>query len=179
MAHWHKGSCACYTMTSPDGLTWTPKEGRPAVIGKADASQSVMWDPKRRRHIAYMRGTRPHERLQPLAGHARAVPGGRRPDAVLLRGDPHTHVPWPSVVVRHVHAGMYGSSSGFHGDIMTGAQSASIRRLLPDRLSRRRAGPSRPCGMFFPDPRGRVGRAAERSFLGLFGDQSRRSRKCI
>ena len=68
MADWHKGSRACYTMTSPDGLAWAPKEGRPAVIGKADASQSVVWDPKRRRYIAYMRGTRPHEALQPLAG---------------------------------------------------------------------------------------------------------------
>ena len=68
MADWHYNSRACYTMISPDGLTWNPTEGRPAVIGKADASQSVVWDPKRRRYIAYMRGTRPHEEFRPLQG---------------------------------------------------------------------------------------------------------------
>jgi hypothetical protein len=45
-----------YTATSPDGLHWSPRQGRPAVAGKSDTGQSVVWDPIRKRFLAYMRG---------------------------------------------------------------------------------------------------------------------------
>jgi hypothetical protein len=43
-----------YTATSPDGFHWQPRQGRPALAGKSDTGQSVVWDG--RRFIAYMRG---------------------------------------------------------------------------------------------------------------------------
>lgn len=62
---WHRpndlglqGSRWCYTATSPDGLDWAPTLGRPAIPGKSDIGQSVVWDPVKRRYIAYVRGTR-------------------------------------------------------------------------------------------------------------------------
>lgn len=48
----------CYTATSSDGLTWNPPEGRPAIAGKSDIGQSVVWDDDNRRYIAYLRGSR-------------------------------------------------------------------------------------------------------------------------
>jgi hypothetical protein len=48
----------CYTATSPDGITWSPAKGRPAVPGKSDVGQSVIWDPERKAYLAYMRGSR-------------------------------------------------------------------------------------------------------------------------
>ncbi|MBN1943469.1 MAG: hypothetical protein JW849_09285 [Phycisphaerae bacterium] len=48
----------CYTAVSPDGVHWTPKEGRLAIPSKSDTGQGVVWDPLSRRHIAYLRGTR-------------------------------------------------------------------------------------------------------------------------
>jgi len=43
-----------YTATSPDGIHWQPRQGRPALAGKSDTGQSVVWDGNR--FIAYMRG---------------------------------------------------------------------------------------------------------------------------
>lgn len=63
-----QGSRWCYTMTSPDGRAWSPEEGRPAVPGKSDSGNSVVWDPARERYIAYMRGMRPHSELRPSDG---------------------------------------------------------------------------------------------------------------
>ncbi|MFA5865452.1 MAG: hypothetical protein WC975_12305 [Phycisphaerae bacterium] len=52
----------CYTATSPDGLHWFPPTGRPAIPGKSDTGQGVVWDPIKKRYIAYLRGTRsPHD----------------------------------------------------------------------------------------------------------------------
>jgi hypothetical protein len=48
----------CYTATSPDGIKWSPGKGRPAVPGKPDCGQSVLWDPVKKCYLAYMRGTR-------------------------------------------------------------------------------------------------------------------------
>jgi hypothetical protein len=45
-----------YTASSPDGLHWTPAKGIPAVPGKSDTGQSVVWDPGQQRFLAYMRG---------------------------------------------------------------------------------------------------------------------------
>jgi hypothetical protein len=45
-----------YTATSPDGIHWQPRKGNPALAGKSDTGQSVVWDPERKRFIAYMRG---------------------------------------------------------------------------------------------------------------------------
>jgi hypothetical protein len=45
-----------YTASSPDGLHWTPGKGNPAVPGKSDTGQSVVWDPVQQRFLAYMRG---------------------------------------------------------------------------------------------------------------------------
>lgn len=53
----HHGRC-CYTAVSPDGVHWTPKEGRLAIPGKSDTGNGVVWDPSRRRYIAYLRGGR-------------------------------------------------------------------------------------------------------------------------
>jgi hypothetical protein len=56
-----QGSRWCYTATSPDGVRWFPPQGRPAIPGKSDSGQGVVWDPARKRYIAYLRGTRtPH-----------------------------------------------------------------------------------------------------------------------
>ena len=46
-----------YTATSPDGLHWSPKLGRPAFAGKADSAQCVLWDPEARVFRAYSRLT--------------------------------------------------------------------------------------------------------------------------
>jgi hypothetical protein len=52
----------CYTATSPDGIHWFPPKGSPAIPGKSDTGQSVVWDPIKKRYIAYLRGTRsPHD----------------------------------------------------------------------------------------------------------------------
>ncbi len=48
----------CYTATSSDGIVWRPNKGRPAVAGKSDTGQSVVWNPDKQCYIAYMRGTR-------------------------------------------------------------------------------------------------------------------------
>ena len=53
-----QGSRWCYSATSADGLTWTPRLGRPAIAGKSDIGQCVVWDQTHRRYIAYLRGTR-------------------------------------------------------------------------------------------------------------------------
>ena len=45
-----------YTATSPDGIRWSPRKGRPALAGKSDTGQSIVWDPASQRFIAYMRG---------------------------------------------------------------------------------------------------------------------------
>ena len=45
-----------YTAVSPDGLHWSPPKGRPAIAGKSDTGQSVVWDPIKRRFLAFMRG---------------------------------------------------------------------------------------------------------------------------
>ncbi len=51
-----------YTATSPDGIHWSPLKGRPAIPGKSDTGQGVVWDPIGKRYIAYLRGTRsPHD----------------------------------------------------------------------------------------------------------------------
>ena len=47
-----------YTAVSPDGIAWSPPTGSAAVAGKSDTGNSVVWDPRLRRYIAYMRGTR-------------------------------------------------------------------------------------------------------------------------
>ncbi len=51
-----EGMRCCYTAVSPDGLTWSPVRGRLAVPGKSDTGNSVVWDPRTRRYIAYLRG---------------------------------------------------------------------------------------------------------------------------
>ena len=56
-----QGSRWCFVATSPDGLNWHPPEGRPAISGKADCGQSIVWDPIKRRYMAYLRGTRTFE----------------------------------------------------------------------------------------------------------------------
>ena len=48
----------CYTAASPDGIAWSPAKGRPALPGKSDVGQSVLWDPQRKVYLAYMRGSR-------------------------------------------------------------------------------------------------------------------------
>ena len=80
----------CYTAVSPDGIHWSPGKGRPAVPGKSDVGQSVVWDPDRRLYLAYMRGSR-HD---PEAGPVRYVRLATSPDFVnwsdpveLLRAD--------------------------------------------------------------------------------------------
>ncbi len=45
-----------YSATSADGLRWLPRLGRPAIAGKSDVGQSVVWDPANRRYMAYLRG---------------------------------------------------------------------------------------------------------------------------
>ncbi|MAE62720.1 MAG: hypothetical protein CMJ18_00485 [Phycisphaeraceae bacterium] len=47
-----------YWATSPDGIRWTPPLGTPAVSGKSDTQQSVVWVPGAQQYVAYMRGTR-------------------------------------------------------------------------------------------------------------------------
>lgn len=95
----------CFTAASPDGIHWSPKEGRPAVPGKSDTGQSVVWDAKRKRYIAYMRGTRsqhrPFDSVYGETVRVRYVRASVSPDFVkwsdpieLLRaderdGDPH------------------------------------------------------------------------------------------
>ena len=57
-----------YTATSPDGLHWSPGKGRPAIPGKSDCAQCIVWDPENRRYIAYIRGVRtPMDPFDPFA----------------------------------------------------------------------------------------------------------------
>jgi len=64
----------CYTATSADGVEWSPAEGRPAIPGKSDTGQSVVWDPARQRYIAYLRGTRsPHDPFGSAHGETQRV----------------------------------------------------------------------------------------------------------
>lgn len=66
-------SRSCYVATSPDGLAWTLCPG-PAILGKSDTGQSVVWDPVRRRYIAYLRGTRgPHKPWAEAYGESNRV----------------------------------------------------------------------------------------------------------
>lgn len=53
----------CYSAVSADGLSWSPAQGRPAIPGKSDIGQSVVWDPLGRRYIAYLRGSRGRNKL--------------------------------------------------------------------------------------------------------------------
>lgn len=46
-----------YTVTSPDGLHWTPTLGTPAISSKSDTQQSVVWMPNHGQYTAFMRGT--------------------------------------------------------------------------------------------------------------------------
>ena len=48
----------CYSAVSADGITWRPDKGRPAIAGKSDIGQSVVWDPVNERYIAFLRGSR-------------------------------------------------------------------------------------------------------------------------
>lgn len=80
----------CYTAVSPDGIHWSPGKGRPAVAGKSDVGQSVLWDPERRLYLAYMRGSR-HDGTK---GQVRYVRMATSPDFLkwsepieLLRAD--------------------------------------------------------------------------------------------
>jgi len=47
---------AVYTATSPDGIHFTPRQGRLAVLGKSDTGQSLVWNPERGRFQAFLRG---------------------------------------------------------------------------------------------------------------------------
>lgn len=47
----------CYSAESPDGLHWSPAQGRPAFAGKADSGQSVVWEPQTQTFRAYTRQT--------------------------------------------------------------------------------------------------------------------------
>lgn len=48
----------CYSASSADGVNWKPSKGKPAIPGKSDIGQSVVWDPLNNRYIAYLRGSR-------------------------------------------------------------------------------------------------------------------------
>lgn len=64
----------CYSATSPDGIRWTPPRGRPAIPGKSDVGQSVVWDPAQRRYIAYLRGGRSlHDPFNSLHGESKHI----------------------------------------------------------------------------------------------------------
>lgn len=52
------GERGTYTAASPNGLDWAPILGRPAVAGKSDTMQSVVWMPDAACYRAFMRGTR-------------------------------------------------------------------------------------------------------------------------
>lgn len=54
------GERGTYTAVSPNGLDWTPTLGRPAVSGKSDTMQSVVWMRGSDCYTAFMRGTRAH-----------------------------------------------------------------------------------------------------------------------
>lgn len=110
----------CYTAVSPDGIHWSPNKGRPAVPGKSDIGQSVVWDPEQKLYIAYMRGSR-HD-----GGTVRYVRMATSPDFVnwsepieLLRadeidGDPRHQIHQLSVTKR---GGQFvGLRSIFHID---------------------------------------------------------------
>ncbi|MAE62730.1 MAG: hypothetical protein CMJ18_00535 [Phycisphaeraceae bacterium] len=61
IAHLLQGIRWCFTATSPDGIDWSPRLGRPAIPGKSDSIQGIAWDAGHRRYIAYLRGIRaPH-----------------------------------------------------------------------------------------------------------------------
>ncbi len=109
----------CYTATSPDGLNWSPPKGRPAIPGKADCGQSVVWDTVNKRYIAYIRGTRtPHNPFASPYGETtrvRYVRAATSPDFLhwsepieLLRadeqdGDPYHHIHQFAVTRRGGH----------------------------------------------------------------------------
>ncbi len=47
---------AVYAATSPDGIHFTPRDGRLIVLGKSDTGQSLVWNPERGKFQAFLRG---------------------------------------------------------------------------------------------------------------------------
>ena len=52
---WGGPKAGCYVSFSPDGLRWTPPEGNLAVAGYSDTGQSVVWDGRLKKYVAFGR----------------------------------------------------------------------------------------------------------------------------
>ena len=71
---------AVYTAASPDGIRFTPANGKMIVLGKSDVGHSAVWNPDRGKIQLYMRGVNEYQQEKGLPQRVRYVRYAESPD---------------------------------------------------------------------------------------------------